>query len=442
MNKVQQRIWKSQSQKGTPKFVMIAISDHADEKGECFPSLSLISEKTGYSVRHCQRIINALVKKGELEIVSGGGRKSNTYRFPKYMTDTKSSSEETYIEDVTPDIYVVAQSDNTYDIDVTHDIFENENCHPTHVMGVTSPMTPMSIELSCNIDISTIKNYVVAPVGDNTAHTPSSTVSDNPTITDAVTTPPTAQTQPTGTIASTNANIPKAEVPNPKPFTIEESATSLDLATKSDMQAHATQPPPVVPPRAETVTRKRAKPVAEEKSETGEKPSRSYSDQQKMVSAIAKVFGWEMNKLTRNNRSLIGKVARDLLEASARPSDVQGLYDFCKAQDWSWSFTPLALTSQWANYYALKHQPLLDYIENEAGIVIPRFKPDPNYKSNIPEYTPSETGEFDYLPENIPETLEGRKAQFENVLMQIVEKMNVEVEDIPEDDELNEVLKW
>ncbi|MCL4256448.1 MAG: hypothetical protein KJ043_22015, partial [Anaerolineae bacterium] len=155
---------------------------------------------------------------------------------------------------------------------------------------------------------------------------------------------------------------------------------------------------------------------------------------------------WDMSKLTRNNRGLVGKVARDLLEASARPSDVQGLYDFCKSQNWSGSFTPSALSSQWANYYALKHKSgtTADYIENEAGMIFHRYVPDPNrppmFNYNRPLITITEeelaTG---------PQTLEECKAEFERVLAELTNKMTlkddeVDLDAIPEDEELRAIL--
>ena len=49
----------------TPKIVLLAIADRANEKtGDCFPSINDISHRTGLSDRSVQRAINSLVRDG------------------------------------------------------------------------------------------------------------------------------------------------------------------------------------------------------------------------------------------------------------------------------------------------------------------------------------------------------------------------------------------
>jgi hypothetical protein len=45
----------------TPKFVLVALCDNANDQGECYPSISMLCEKTSLSERAVQGAINLLV---------------------------------------------------------------------------------------------------------------------------------------------------------------------------------------------------------------------------------------------------------------------------------------------------------------------------------------------------------------------------------------------
>ena len=50
------------------KLVLLALADHADDDGYCFPSIRRISWKTDYSERSVQRIIRKLMRDGIVEV--------------------------------------------------------------------------------------------------------------------------------------------------------------------------------------------------------------------------------------------------------------------------------------------------------------------------------------------------------------------------------------
>ena len=52
---------------GNEKVVLLALADHANDVGECWPSISRIAEKSYVSERTVQRIISKLVKDGFLQ---------------------------------------------------------------------------------------------------------------------------------------------------------------------------------------------------------------------------------------------------------------------------------------------------------------------------------------------------------------------------------------
>ena len=68
----------------TPKFVLVALGDHANDAGVCWPRIAIIAEKVGVSKRTVQRSIQLLVKHGLITVEeryrSDGSHSSNRYR--------------------------------------------------------------------------------------------------------------------------------------------------------------------------------------------------------------------------------------------------------------------------------------------------------------------------------------------------------------------------
>ena len=52
------------------KRVLVALADHADSEGICWPSVALLAKKTGLSCRQIQRHLKALRACGEIEVVA------------------------------------------------------------------------------------------------------------------------------------------------------------------------------------------------------------------------------------------------------------------------------------------------------------------------------------------------------------------------------------
>jgi len=66
----------------TPKLVLLALADHADERGGCWPSLTRLAEITGLDRRTVTRCLNDLerVELIERDRSSGGANRSTRYR--------------------------------------------------------------------------------------------------------------------------------------------------------------------------------------------------------------------------------------------------------------------------------------------------------------------------------------------------------------------------
>ncbi len=87
--KIMSKVWELDL-KSTDKFVLIALADHANDDGECYPSYTTIMAKTGLSEQGLRNVINRLIK---LEFLSRETRfrdnkstTSNLYKIHAYTT--------------------------------------------------------------------------------------------------------------------------------------------------------------------------------------------------------------------------------------------------------------------------------------------------------------------------------------------------------------------
>lgn len=86
--KIMSRVWEYGPEKQADRFVLLAISDYANDDGECWPSIAGICRKTCMSERGVQTIIRRLECEGWLEIETGKGRRNcnlYTVKTPHHM---------------------------------------------------------------------------------------------------------------------------------------------------------------------------------------------------------------------------------------------------------------------------------------------------------------------------------------------------------------------
>lgn len=74
------QVWKRTDLGQSETLVLLALADHADDHGECWPSMQRIAEKARVQRRAAQRIVQQLEAKGLLTVERSVGR-SNTNRF-------------------------------------------------------------------------------------------------------------------------------------------------------------------------------------------------------------------------------------------------------------------------------------------------------------------------------------------------------------------------
>ena len=82
--------WEQPVAKSTNKLVLLALADHANSDGECWPSMKRIAERSDISPRHVSRAINELVDLGLVEKASrrrhGGQYRGWDYRVLVHRT--------------------------------------------------------------------------------------------------------------------------------------------------------------------------------------------------------------------------------------------------------------------------------------------------------------------------------------------------------------------
>ena len=73
-------IFESDTLGPTERLIMLAIADHADDTGRCYPSISRLAQRTGLSERAVRGNVRALENQGYLTIHIGAGQGgSNVY---------------------------------------------------------------------------------------------------------------------------------------------------------------------------------------------------------------------------------------------------------------------------------------------------------------------------------------------------------------------------
>ncbi|MBK8050069.1 MAG: helix-turn-helix domain-containing protein [Anaerolineales bacterium] len=87
-NKVRCRVWENSNQCGAARLLLLALAEHANDDGVCWPSISRLAKYSNVSERQTQRILKKLVADGEVELtVRTGGRGKTQCFIIKGYTD-------------------------------------------------------------------------------------------------------------------------------------------------------------------------------------------------------------------------------------------------------------------------------------------------------------------------------------------------------------------
>lgn len=86
------RVWTHSKQKGSNLLLTLALADHANDDGICWPGLSSLHKKVRMSERQTQRILDKLIETGEVYIKPGNGRGHKSFYAVLSGLDTKAIS--------------------------------------------------------------------------------------------------------------------------------------------------------------------------------------------------------------------------------------------------------------------------------------------------------------------------------------------------------------
>lgn len=89
-NQLLSLVWHARIPSHTQKIVLLALADHADETGLCWPSLDTLSERCGLSRQAVIDQLEKLQSAGFLKVAQGGGRRANRYTVTVNTVDQNS----------------------------------------------------------------------------------------------------------------------------------------------------------------------------------------------------------------------------------------------------------------------------------------------------------------------------------------------------------------
>lgn len=87
-------VWDQSTQTGAALLMLLAVADHANDDGICWPSIARLAEKARVSERQAQRLIQQLETAGDLQILDrGNGRgKTSLYILKRYAATLKGDT--------------------------------------------------------------------------------------------------------------------------------------------------------------------------------------------------------------------------------------------------------------------------------------------------------------------------------------------------------------
>lgn len=91
------RVWQNKEFRDGALLLMLALADHANDAGECWPSQPHLEDKTRLTSRHLRRLIDQLASDGYVKIINRGrgrGHKAHYRLFPDPIIKADILSEE------------------------------------------------------------------------------------------------------------------------------------------------------------------------------------------------------------------------------------------------------------------------------------------------------------------------------------------------------------
>lgn len=107
--RVMANVWEMDGLSPHERLVLLCLADHANDSGECYPSMTRLCARTGMTDRGVQKCLGNLVERRVLDVERGGGRgKSNRYTIaqnpePETVNEKKPRTRNTEYGTVNPE---------------------------------------------------------------------------------------------------------------------------------------------------------------------------------------------------------------------------------------------------------------------------------------------------------------------------------------------------
>jgi DnaD/phage-associated family protein len=85
--KIMSKVWEESRQTGTALLMLLAIADHANDDGVCWPSVARLAQRARVQERQAKNLISQLEAAGELSVQRGQGRTNTSIYVVKIATD-------------------------------------------------------------------------------------------------------------------------------------------------------------------------------------------------------------------------------------------------------------------------------------------------------------------------------------------------------------------
>jgi DNA-binding transcriptional regulator YhcF (GntR family) len=92
--KIMTWIWENSKEEGTNLLMLLAIADHANDDGVCWPSIARLAQRARVEERQAKYIIKKLEANGAIEVQRGVGRNNTSLYFVKGAPDCTFSAKE------------------------------------------------------------------------------------------------------------------------------------------------------------------------------------------------------------------------------------------------------------------------------------------------------------------------------------------------------------
>jgi hypothetical protein len=89
--KIMSDVWEHSPSEGGRLLVLLALADHANEKGTCWPKIKTLADRARLSERQVKRVLKELVNDGEIQMPPGRRTEDSPFRVGHFDTGTQAT---------------------------------------------------------------------------------------------------------------------------------------------------------------------------------------------------------------------------------------------------------------------------------------------------------------------------------------------------------------